>query len=82
MAIIWGLAAAISYGVADFIARDASHREGSLKTLLYLNLVGSAAAAIVVAKRGCASAMPESAELEDFLAFRQMTQEPTRVGAG
>ena len=43
---------------------------------------GAAAAAIVVAKRGCASAMPESTELEDFLAFRQMTQEPTRVAAG
>ena len=42
---------------------------------------GAAAAAIVVAKRGCASAMPDRADLESFLASRQMTCEPTKVVA-
>ncbi|MDJ0937969.1 MAG: 5-dehydro-2-deoxygluconokinase [Kiloniellales bacterium] len=42
---------------------------------------GAAAAAIVVAKRGCASAMPDKAELESFLASRQMTREPIKATA-
>ena len=43
---------------------------------------GAAAAAIVVAKRGCAAAMPDREELEAFMASRQMTQEPVVVAAG
>ena len=40
---------------------------------------GSAAAAIVVSRRGCASAMPDRAELAAFLSSRQMTFNPTRT---
>ncbi len=40
---------------------------------------GSATAAMVVARRGCASAMPDSEALEAFLSTQQMTSNPTRV---
>ncbi|NIA69773.1 5-dehydro-2-deoxygluconokinase [Pelagibius litoralis] len=40
---------------------------------------GSAAAAMVVSRRGCASAMPDSAELTTFLSSQTMTSNPTRV---
>ena len=40
---------------------------------------GSAAAAIVVSRRGCASAMPDRAELAAFLSSHQMTFTPTRT---
>lgn len=40
---------------------------------------GSAAAAMVVSRRGCASAMPDSVELTEFLSSRQMTANPTRT---
>lgn len=40
---------------------------------------GSAAAAMVVSRRGCASAMPDSAELTTFLSSQQMTSNPTRT---
>ena len=43
---------------------------------------GAAAAAIVVAKRGCTSAMPDGAELESFLASRQMTRESANRSSG
>ena len=41
MSIFWGLAAAFTLGVADFAAREAGQREGSLTTLLYVQLIGS-----------------------------------------
>lgn len=41
MSILWGLAAAFTLGVADFAAREAGQREGSLTTLLYVQLIGS-----------------------------------------
>jgi drug/metabolite transporter (DMT)-like permease len=48
MAIIWALAAAFGYGISDYIARGASQREGSIKTMLYLQLVGSLVAGVLV----------------------------------
>lgn len=39
---------------------------------------GSAAAAMVVSRRGCASAMPDAAELSSFLSSHAMTFNPTR----
>ena len=44
MAILWGLAAAISFGTADVFARFASEREGTWRTLFYLQLIGSGVA--------------------------------------
>jgi drug/metabolite transporter (DMT)-like permease len=44
-AIIWGLAAALSWGTGDLFGRQASRTEGSLRTLFYLQLVGSPVAA-------------------------------------
>jgi drug/metabolite transporter (DMT)-like permease len=41
VSILWGLAAAFTLGVADFAAREAGQREGSLTTLLYVQLIGS-----------------------------------------
>lgn len=40
---------------------------------------GSAAAAMVVSRRGCASAMPTAEQLEAFLASSTMTLNPTRT---
>ena len=40
---------------------------------------GSAAAAMVVSRRGCASAMPDNAALTTFLSSHQMTSNPTRT---
>ena len=40
---------------------------------------GSAAAAMVVSRRGCASAMPDSTELTAFLSSHKMTLNPTRT---
>lgn len=41
MAVLWGLASALSFGTGDFLGREASRREGTLKSLLYLYLIGS-----------------------------------------
>jgi drug/metabolite transporter (DMT)-like permease len=46
--IIWGLAAALMLGVADFAARESGQREGSLRTLLYVQLIGSPLTFIIV----------------------------------
>lgn len=40
MGILLGLAAAIFWGSADFLARDASRRVGSFRTLLFMQSVG------------------------------------------
>jgi drug/metabolite transporter (DMT)-like permease len=48
MAAIWGLAAAIAFGIGDLAAREAGQREGSLKTLFYVQLFGSPLALIFV----------------------------------
>ena len=40
---------------------------------------GAATAAMVVARRGCASAMPDSEALEKFLSVQKMTFNPTRI---
>ncbi|HEX9923623.1 MAG TPA: hypothetical protein VGD99_13275, partial [Anaerolineae bacterium] len=48
MALIWALSAALSFGIADLCAREASQQESSLKTLLYLYLIGIPAAAVLL----------------------------------
>lgn len=48
MAIIWGLLAAISFGTADVFARFGSEQEGTWRTLLYLQLIGSGVAILFV----------------------------------
>ncbi len=40
MAIVWGLMAAIGFGTADVCARFGSEREGTWRTLFYLQLIG------------------------------------------
>jgi drug/metabolite transporter (DMT)-like permease len=52
MAIIWGLAAAISFGTADVFARFSSEREGTWRTLLFLQLIGAMVAGMFVAFSG------------------------------
>jgi drug/metabolite transporter (DMT)-like permease len=49
VAVLWALAAAFGFGVADFLARESSRREGSLKTLFYVQFVGSPLAILLVA---------------------------------
>jgi drug/metabolite transporter (DMT)-like permease len=46
--IFWGLAAAFMLGVADLAAREAGKREGSLHTLLFVQLIGSPLTFILV----------------------------------
>lgn len=40
MGILLGLLTAFTWGVADFLARFATHRIGTLRTMLYMQLVG------------------------------------------
>src|SRR5260370_1627433 len=40
MGILLGLLTALSWGGADFIARFATHRIGTLRSMLYMQLVG------------------------------------------
>src|SRR5690554_6050712 len=40
MGIVLGLAAALFWGSADFLARDASRRIGSFRTLLFMQVIG------------------------------------------
>jgi drug/metabolite transporter (DMT)-like permease len=49
---MWGLAAAVSFGVADFLARGAGQKEGSLKTLLYAQVCGIPLTVALVALAG------------------------------
>ena len=42
MSILFGLSAALAWGLADFCARFAAHRVGNFRTLLYMQLVGLA----------------------------------------
>ena len=46
--IIWGLAAALSWGTADFIARFTSHALGAASALLGMLVVGSLVAVAVL----------------------------------
>jgi drug/metabolite transporter (DMT)-like permease len=48
MALIWALSAALGFGIADLCAREASQGESSLKTLLYLYIIGIPAAAMLL----------------------------------
>lgn len=48
MAIIWGLAAALAYGSADFFTRGVAQKEGSIRVLLYMQLVGVPIAALLL----------------------------------
>jgi drug/metabolite transporter (DMT)-like permease len=52
MALIWALSAALGFGIADLCAREASQQESSLKTLLYLYIIGLPAAAILLVFSG------------------------------
>ena len=40
IAILWGLAAALSFGTADVFARGATAREGAWRAVFYLQLIG------------------------------------------
>ena len=40
MGILLGLLTALSWGGADFIARFATHRIGTLRSMLYMQLIG------------------------------------------
>jgi len=48
MGVLGGLGAALGWGIADFFAREAGQREGSLVALLYLQLVGTPTAALLL----------------------------------
>jgi drug/metabolite transporter (DMT)-like permease len=48
MAILWGLAAAISFGTADVLARFGSEQEGTWRTLFYLQFIGCLVAVLFV----------------------------------
>lgn len=52
MAILWALGSAFSFGIADYLARDASQVEGSFRTLFYLQLLGTPVAAVFVVLGG------------------------------
>ncbi len=52
MALIWGLAAAISFGMADLFARFGSEQEGTWRALLYLQLIGTLVATLFVVFSG------------------------------
>src|SRR2546425_7185744 len=40
MGILLGLLTALTWGSADFIARFATHRVGTLRTMLYMQVIG------------------------------------------
>jgi hypothetical protein len=40
MAILLGLLTALAWGGSDFIARFATHRVGTLRTMLYMQVTG------------------------------------------
>ena len=69
------------YGAGDAFLGNLAHALLQGRDLAEALRRGAGAAAIVVARRGCASAMPDRAELESFLAARQMTREPTKVAS-
>lgn len=52
MAIFWGLAAAFGFGVADLFAREATQREGVMRSQFYLAIVGLVLIAIYLAFSG------------------------------
>lgn len=52
MSILFGLSAALAWGLADFCARFAAHRVGNFRTLLYMQLVGLAGLSFVMALVG------------------------------
>lgn len=52
MGVFLGLAAALGWGVADFMARFAARRVGALRALLFMQLVGVLALTICMASTG------------------------------
>jgi drug/metabolite transporter (DMT)-like permease len=52
MSILFGLSAALAWGLADFCARFAAHRVGNFRTLLYMQLVGLAGLSLWMALAG------------------------------
>jgi drug/metabolite transporter (DMT)-like permease len=52
MAVLWGLAAAISFGTADVFARFGGEQEGTWRTLFYLQFIGSLVGVLFVAGSG------------------------------
>lgn len=51
MGIIWGLTAALFWGVADFVSREASQRVGVYRGVLYAHLVSFVALSVVLLVR-------------------------------
>lgn len=52
MGVLLGLAAALNWGVADYMARFATRRIGSLRALMFMQAVGFCALSIVMAATG------------------------------
>ena len=52
MGILLGLAAALGWGVADFMARFATRRAGAYRTLMYMQLIGFLALTVAMAATG------------------------------
>lgn len=52
MGILLGLTAALNWGAADFMARFATRRTGSLRALLFMQVVGFAALSAIMAASG------------------------------
>jgi len=52
LGILLGLAAALGWGVADFMARFATRRAGAYRTLMYMQLIGFLALTVAMAATG------------------------------
>ena len=52
MVIIWGLLSAITWGTSNFLASGVTQREGSLRVLFYLQIIGAGVAAATLLSTG------------------------------